>query len=178
MNFSKLILIAFTVLFSLNLYSQDTTQNRGYKVKLGEIAPDFRIEFTDGTSVQLSELRGKLVMLQFTASWCGVCRKEMPYIEHDIWQKHKDNPSFALFGIDLKESKEVVDDFKKIIQISYPLTLDINGDKFALYTNEGAGVTRNIIIGKDGRILMLTRLYDPLEFSELTKFIDSYLENE
>ena len=42
-------------------------------------------------------------MLQFTASWCGVCRKEMPFIEKDIWQKHKDNEAFALYGVDRDE---------------------------------------------------------------------------
>lgn len=47
----------------------------GYIVRIGEIAPDFTITLTDGKQVTLSSLRGKVVMLQFTASWCGVCRK-------------------------------------------------------------------------------------------------------
>ena len=67
------------------------------------MAPDFEMSLTDGTKVKLSSLRGKVVMLQFTASWCGVCRKEMPFIESDIWQKHKDNKQFALYGIDRDE---------------------------------------------------------------------------
>ena len=61
----------------------------GYIVKVGEMAPDFTVKLTDGKSITLSGLRGKVVMLQFTASWCGVCRKEMPFIEKDIWLKHK-----------------------------------------------------------------------------------------
>lgn len=52
-------------------------------------------------------------MLQFTASWCGVCRKEMPFIEKDIWLKHKDNSHFALIGIDLQESREQTIQFAK-----------------------------------------------------------------
>lgn len=74
-----------------------TTQadSTGYIVKVGEAAPDFTITLTDGKQVTLSSLRGKVVMLQFTASWCGVCRKEMPFIEKDIWLKHKDNADFA-----------------------------------------------------------------------------------
>ena len=68
----------------------------GYIVRVGDIAPELEMELTDGQKVKLSDLRGKVVMLQFTASWCGVCRKEMPFIESDIWQKHKANPNFAL----------------------------------------------------------------------------------
>ncbi len=52
-------------------------------------------------------------MLQFTASWCGVCRKEMPFIEKDIWLKHKNNPEFALIGIDRDEPLDKVLAFAK-----------------------------------------------------------------
>ena len=66
-----------------------TTQadSTGYIVKVGEaVDPDlYQLTLTDGKQVTLSSLRGKVVMLQFTASWCGVCRKEMPFIEKDIW---------------------------------------------------------------------------------------------
>ena len=84
--------------------AQEVTPDEvGYIVKVGDEAPDFEMTLTDGQKVKLSSLRGKVVMLQFTASWCGVCRKEMPFIEKDIWQKHKDNTSFALYGVDRDE---------------------------------------------------------------------------
>ena len=91
----KTVFLTFIVtLISLNIYAQD--DDRKYLVKIGDIAPDFEMKLTDGTTMKLSDLRGKIVMLQFTASWCGVCRKEMPFIESDIWQRHKDNSDFAL----------------------------------------------------------------------------------
>ena len=78
---------------------------RGYIVKVGDQVPDFDLQMMDGTTLNIKELQGKVVMLQFTASWCSVCRKEMPHIESEIWQKLKDNPEFALYGIDLKETQ-------------------------------------------------------------------------
>ncbi|MDF9830149.1 TlpA disulfide reductase family protein [Parabacteroides sp. PF5-6] len=155
----------------------NAADERGYIVSVGEQAPDFRIEYVDGTSVKLSELKGKLVMLQFTASWCGVCRKEMPYIEKDIWLKHKNNPNFALIGIDLKEDKMTTAKFAEDMKVTYPITLDLDGDKFSLFTAPKAGVTRNIIIDKDGKIVMLTRLFEMEEFNEMVKFIDNYMDN-
>lgn len=154
---------------------ETTTDDRGYIVNVGEPAPDFNIEYLDGKTVKLSDLKGKLVMLQFTASWCGVCRKEMPYIEKDIWLKHKDNPNFALIGIDLKENKETTAKFAEDMKVTYPLTLDLEGTKFGLFTAPKAGVTRNIIIDKEGKIVMLTRLFEMEEFNEMAKFIDEYL---
>ena len=158
----------------------------GYIVKVGEQAPDFTVKLTDGQSVKLSSLRGKVVMLQFTASWCGVCRKEMPFIEKDIWQKHKDNKDFYLMGIDRDEPLEKVIAFGKATKVTYPLALDPGADVFALYAQRQAGITRNVLIDRDGKIVMLlidrdgkivmlTRLYNPEEFQRLVEKIDAML---
>ena len=145
---------------------------RGYIVKVGDQVPDFDLMMMDGTTLNIKELQGKVVMLQFTASWCGVCRKEMPHIESEIWQKLKGNPEFALYGIDLKETPEVTADFAKAIPVTYPLTLDPEGERFALFCDKGAGVTRNIILDRTGKIIMLTRLYDEAEFASMVKLIN------
>ena len=148
---------------------------RGYVVKVGDQVPDFDLQMLDGTTLNIKELQGKVVMLQFTASWCSVCRKEMPHIESEIWQKLKDNPEFALYGIDLKETPEVTADFAKAIPVTYPLTLDPDGERFALFCDKGAGVTRNIILDRTGKIIMLTRLYDEAEFASMVKLINEEL---
>ena len=147
----------------------------GYIVRVGETAPDFDMELTDGQKVKLSSLRGKVVMLQFTASWCGVCRKEMPFIEKDIWLKHKSNKEFALFGIDRDEPLETVKAFAEKTGVTYPLALDPSADIFAKYADRKAGITRNVLIDKTGKIVMLTRLYNEEEFAALCKKIDEML---
>ena len=147
----------------------------GYIVRVGDIAPEMEMELTDGQKVKLSELRGKVVMLQFTASWCGVCRKEMPFIEKDIWQKHKANPNFALLGIDRDEPIETVKAFAEKTGVTYPLALDPGADHFAKYAERKAGITRNVLVDKEGKIVMLTRLYNEEEFASLCKKIDEML---
>ena len=150
---------------------------RGYIVKEGDKAPDFELKLTDGKKVKLSQLRGKVVMLQFTASWCGVCRKEMPFIERDIWQKHKDNGVFVLIGIDRDEPLDKVLEFAAQTKITYPLGLDPGADIFAKYADRQAGITRNVLIDRDGKIVKLTRLYNEEEFAGLLKEIESQLKN-
>ena len=83
----KNILFFFILLPLINL-SQD---KRGYIVNIGEAAPEFLINKKNF----LEENKGKVIMLQFTASWCSVCIKEMPYIENEIWQIHKENKDFV-----------------------------------------------------------------------------------
>ena len=148
----------------------------GYIVRIGEIAPDFTITLTDGKQVTLSSLRGKVVMLQFTASWCGVCRKEMPFIEKDIWLKHKDNADFALIGIDRDEPLEKVLAFAKSTGVTYPLGLDPGADIFAKYALRESGITRNVLVDKEGRIVKLTRLYNEEEFASLVQKINEMLK--
>ena len=150
---------------------------RGYIVEVGDMAPDFTatIAGTD-EQVSLAQYRDKrVVMLQFTASWCGVCRREMPEIERQIWQRHKDNEHFALIGIDRDEPDSTVLAFAEKTGVTYPLVLDPGGEIFCQYAHRLAGITRNVIVDTDGRIVMMTRLYDEEEFSRMTQVIDSLL---
>ena len=115
-------------------------------------------------------------MLQFTASWCGVCRKEMPFIEKDIWLKHKGNADFALIGIDRDEPLDKVLAFAKSTGITYPLGLDPGADIFAKYALCESGITRNVLIDKEGKIVKLTRLYNEEEFASLVQMINEMLK--
>jgi peroxiredoxin len=144
-------------------------------VKTGDMAPDFVIEYGDGTSTKLSDLRGKVVMIQFTASWCGVCIKEMPHIESDIWRKYKQRDDFALVGVAYKEDFDKINTLVDKTKVSYPVVPDRSGDNFHLYAAKNAGVTRNIILDRTGRIIFQTRLFDPNEFNAMKTIIDNEL---
>ena len=153
-----------------------TIDTRGYIVKVGDKAPDFEMDMADGSKSKLSDLNGKVVMLQFTASWCSVCRREMPVIEEEIWGVNE-NPDFALIGIDREEPIETVLDFAKNMGISYPLALDPKADIFGLFADKNSGVTRNVIIDKEGNIAFLTRLFERAEFDEMKDEIQKLLSN-
>jgi thiol-disulfide isomerase/thioredoxin len=165
-------LIGLTVLSACG--GEDSS--RGYIVKVGDPAPNLLLYHLNGDVKLLNSLRGRVVMLQFTASWCSVCRKEMPRIESDIWQKYKDRPDFALFGVDYKERPDVVRKFAASIPVTYPMTIDDSGFNFHRFARKGAGVTRNVIIDRQGKIAFLTRLYDEQEFTAMVAVIDSLLE--
>jgi peroxiredoxin len=162
--------LAIMLLLLVSTGSRAQEKDRGYIVEVGQMAPDFTVTTTDGKTVKLSDCRGKVVMIQFTASWCGVCRKEMPHIESEIWQPLK-GKDFILVGLDRDEPKDIVEAFAKKMKITYPLAPDPKSGVFTLYAKKEAGVTRNVIVDKDGKIVFLTRLYDDKEFNAMKEVL-------
>lgn len=148
---------------------------RGFIVEIGDISPDFSMEYLDGSIKNLSDYRGQIVMLQFTASWCSVCRKEMPHIENEVWQAFKDK-DLVVIGIDRDEPKDVVEKFSEEMNITYPLVLDPGAEIFGLFAGKESGVTRNIILDREGKIVFLTRLFDQAEFNAMVKMIGELIE--
>jgi peroxiredoxin len=160
----------------MELPVQEIPVDYEFRVKIGDTIPDFSMTLTNGKKVSSKEWRGKVVMLQFTASWCGVCRKEIPFIEKDIWQINKRNPDFLLFGVDRDEPLEKVKRYQKEMDISYPLAIDPLADVFGLFADKKAGVTRNVVIDKKGKIVYVTRLFKESEFREMVRVIGLLLK--
>ena len=178
----KLLTIIFFTAFSFSVVAQLTEipkqiipKEYGFIVEIGQQIPEIEFALTDGTTVKTSDLKGKVVMLQFTASWCSVCRKEMPHIEKEIWQKHKNNTHFALFGVDMNEPVEKVIKFGNDMKITYPLALDPGAKIFYTFAAKSAGITRNVIIDKSGKIVYMTRLFKQDEFDEMVEVIELLL---
>ena len=154
-----------------------TPDDRGYIVNVAENSPDFTLDFPDGSQISLKDLKGQVTLLQFTASWCHVCREEMPHIEKEIWKVYK-NMGLNVIGIDRDEPAEVVTSFAKEVEITYPLALDPGADIFALFADRDSGVTRNIILGPDGKIVFLTRLFEIQEFDQMKRVIHNLLVDQ
>jgi peroxiredoxin len=169
-----ILTVIFLSLFSFGLQAQQVYEHQ-FLVKIGDKAPNFEVRLNNGSTFKLSEQRGKIVMLQFTASWCSVCRKEMPFIEKDIWAPLK-GKDFVLVGMDYKEQQDRVDAFAKQMDITYPLGIDSTGSAFYLFAQEGSGVTRNVIIDKEGKIIYLTRLFNTEEFEKMKAVIFNAVE--
>ena len=148
--------------------------SRGYIVNIGDTAPNFTMEYTTGEKVTLTDLRGKVVVLQFTASWCSVCRKEMPHLEKDVWQQFKEK-GLVLVGIDRDEPIETVIQFQKDMGTTYPMALDPGAEIFGLFADKNSGVTRNVVIDQQGKIVFLTRLFEEKEYNQMIEAIKSLL---
>ncbi len=170
---NKVLLIIVITLSLISCTAQENS-SRGYRVKVGQRAPSMNLQLLNGGEVTSESLKGRVVVLQFTASWCSVCREEMPHLEKEVWQRFKGN-DFVLIAVDLKEKSERIKPFIAKTGITYPVAMDVDGGLFAKYTLPKAGVTRNIVIDKKGKIIFLSRLYDKVEFNKMVEVIANEL---
>ncbi len=168
-----IVLLFLLMLVQLNAQPYE----HSYLVKVGDMAPDFQITELNGKTYRLSDLRGSVVMLQFTASWCPVCLKKKPYIENEIWLPGK-SKGLKVIGICYDESKEKVKEFTKMAKVTYPLVPDMGGDIFGLYAVKGSGVTRDVVIDRNGKIIALTRLFNIEEFNAMKEIIFKELDRK
>ena len=99
----------------------------------------------------------------------------MPHLEKEVWQRFK-NDDFLLIGIDLKEDISIVKKFINSTEVTYPIAIDSDGSIFEKFTLPKAGVTRNIVVDKNGKIIFLTRLFEQKEFNEMIEKIDQELK--
>ncbi len=159
----KLVALFISVI-SFSLAQNET--NRGYKVKLGDQLPEITLTMLNGENWTNKDFENKVVVIQFTGSWCGVCKREMPQLEKRVWQKFKDE-DFLLIGVDIKDNKERAEAFIKSTGVTYPIAHDPEATIFSQFTLDGAGVTRNIVVNKAGEIVFLTRLFEEKEFEEM-----------
>ena len=89
-------------------------------------AKDFTLEDLEGSLVSLKDFQGKVVFLNFWATWCPPCRAEMPAMEK-LWQKFKEE-DFVILAVDLREGKEKVGSFMKENGYTFPVLLDSRGE--------------------------------------------------
>lgn len=114
---------------------------------LGFRAPDFELPDMNGQNVRLSALRGKPVLLNFWASWCPPCRKEMPDLQ-EFFTQYGDK--IHVVGINWNDQLSTVQEFLHQYQITYTNLLDTNGKVFVLY--ELTGLPTSFFIDEDGII--------------------------
>jgi peroxiredoxin len=116
--------------------------------QIGSPAPDFTLQDLDGNVVKLEETLGKVVLLNFWATWCGPCRIEMPFFER-TYTEYKDE-DFVVLAVDFDEPVEAVRAFQKELNLNFPILLDPGGEVQRTY--RVLGYPTSVLIDREGLI--------------------------
>lgn len=111
---------------------------------------DFSLSDLGGRKVSLSDYRGKVVLLNFWATWCPPCKAEMPGMEK-LYQTFKDNPDFVMLAVDSQEQASVVQKFITDNQYHFKVLLDTDGQVNAKYSVQAIPTT--YLIDRQGRVI-------------------------
>lgn len=111
-------------------------------------APDFTLKSFDGQTLKLSELRGKVVVINFWASWCPPCRDEAPFLEK-MWRQYKDR-GVVFIGVDYVDTESAARAYIKEFNITYFNGPDIGSEISQRYRIRG--VPETYFVGKDGNL--------------------------
>jgi peroxiredoxin len=140
------ILIGLGIIYRVELQAwvnreMDTTPAVGQK------APDFSLADLKGMTVRLDDFRGKVVIINFWATWCAPCREEMPLLQQFALANSQDA---VVIGIDLDEPEDLVTSFVEQYKIDFPILMDAGGkvaDRYVVH-----GFPTSILINPEGKI--------------------------
>ena len=141
-------------------------------VKVGDPAPDFSVALFDGSHLTLSELRGKVVLLNFWATWCPPCRQELTRVQKDLIDRFAGR-DFLFLPVSRGEKRSDVAAFREQTGYTFPMGLDSTRTIYNRYATNF--IPRNYLIDRDGRIITATIGYSPEEFDELIAAIERAL---
>lgn len=143
-------------------------------VKVGDPAPDFSVALFDGSHLTLSELRGKVVLLNFWATWCPPCRQELTRVQTDIIDRFA-GKEFVFLPVSRGEKREAVEAFREKTGYAFPMGLDPARTVYDRYASNY--IPRNFVIDRKGKVVLATVGYDEHEFEELIRTIEKTLGN-
>lgn len=141
---------------------QSILKDKYYFLEINKPMHDFEAEDLNGNKIKLSDYKGKIVFLNFWATWCPPCRAEMPHME-EFYAKYKDQDIVILAvnstsvelkgGTDDKAAEKKVRDFIQQYGYTFPILLDRNNEAWKIYYQ--SGVPTNYIIDKEGIVRYL-----------------------
>ena len=169
----KYLVYMILLLLPLGMSADDETEST--LTKIGQKAPDFTINTLDGAAFKLSELRGRVVLLNFFATWCGPCLSELPHLELEVWQKFK-NDNFTLFAIGREHTKRELVKFTKTVDFTFPISPDPKREIYAMFATKY--IPRNVLIDQSGTLVYQSVGYSDDEFKKMVELIEKLIAGQ
>lgn len=151
-------------------------QAQEWKVNVGEQTPKFEIKGKNEQKITSESLRGKVVLLNFFATWCPPCRKELPRLQKEIWDGLKENKDLAVFVLGREEDYDKLDPFMATNKYTFPIYPDLKREVFSLFADQS--IPRNVVLDRSGKIIYQSIGFEDAEFSKMVQLIANELKKK
>lgn len=148
-------------------------EDSGTLVKVGQQLPDFKVKMFDGKTIDTKELRGKVVLLNFWATWCPPCRLELSRVQEDIIDRFA-GEDFVFLCISRQDSYEKIKAFREKTGHLFPMGMDTGREIYALFAEKT--IPRNFLIDRRGKIVFIETGYSQEGFGKLIREIENTLK--
>lgn len=142
-------------------------------VKVGQTVPEFQVKMFDGKTVDIKELRGKVVLLNFWATWCPPCRLELARVQKDVIDRFK-GKDFVFLPVSRQDTPEKIKAFREQTGHSFPMGMDTDRKIYEKFAS--ASIPRNFLIDKSGKIVVIEEGYSEESFDKLIGEIEKLLK--
>jgi peroxiredoxin len=153
-----------------------TTPEQATLTEPGQDAPTFTLTMVDGAEFDLAANRGKVVLVNFWATWCPPCVEEMPHLRDEVLARFAGD-DFAMICISREETNEKIAAFAKERKVTeLPMGADVDRSIYKQYAEHT--IPRNVVVGRDGEILFQSVGFEERDFEEMISVIADAVEAE
>lgn len=149
-------------------------QDDGDIVKVGDKMPAFTIVSDNGQQLSSASLKGKVVLVNFFATWCPPCQKELAEVRKTLWPKYKDNKHFALLVIGREHTDADLSKYNEKKGFTFPLYPDKNRSIYGAFAKNL--IPRSYLVDKSGKVIYTSKGYNDEDFASLMKAIETALK--
>ena len=168
--FFIIALCAMVMLGSIQMMGQE---QKSREMAAGEAMPEFVLKSEVHGELSSADLKGKVVLMTFFATWCGPCQQELAAVQEKLWPVYQNKKGFRLVVVGREHTDEQLKDYNEIKKFSFPMYPDPKREVYSKFAD--ITIPRAYLFGKDGKLIHASKGFEEGDMEKVMKMIEEVL---